>query len=338
MKNIILYYFLLLHTVTVFADCSRIKEFQSPTLFPYNGFIIVEATDPGAPFAMLIKGMTTGYTRYIHDIFNECKFDSLGPDFYEIEIIPSYGCGSEKVTQLLNLCDRLKIIPNVKHGCFKSDFFKSPRMESNGSISLKIVSGKPPFIFEWRDRDKDNQIFSRDSKLDDINRRNIKLVVKDDDGCLFVEDFNIFTFQFGNYEIAREDFCDSQTDYLIYIPPKCVKITEPVSQCSLVANITMPFGGRDVEMVKLWQPYSKFENNGGVDFRLISNSQGYFLKGNIKFVIYKDEKIFSTEDWNCIYSDEYSIRNLAAGAYRVEWQDKEGCPIVSKSFNMVYSE
>ncbi|MBK7226470.1 MAG: hypothetical protein IPH96_14095 [Saprospiraceae bacterium] len=81
--------FLLLHTVTVFADCSRIKEFQSPTLFPYNGFIIVEATDPGAPFAMLIKGMTTGYTRYIHDIFNECKFDSLGPDFYEIEIIPS---------------------------------------------------------------------------------------------------------------------------------------------------------------------------------------------------------------------------------------------------------
>ena len=369
MKNILLYYFLLLNATVVLANYGRIKEFQSPTLFPYNGFIIVETTDTRAPFAMIIKGLTTGYVKHVHDVLIEYKFDSLGPDFYEIEIIPSYGCDSDKLTHLLNNCDRLKIIPNVKHRCYKSSDFKSKGMETNGSISLKIVSGKPPFIYEWRDRDKNNQIVSRESKLDDIDRRNIKLVVKDDDGCMFVEDFNIFTFQFGNYEIDREDFCDYQSDYIFYIPPRCEKmnyewsngvtkygyasrcrlsskntlnhsltITEPVSQCSLVANITMPSGGRDVEIETLRNPVSKFENNGSVDFRLISNSQNGFLNGNIKLVIYKNEKIYSTEDWDCIYSHDYSIRNLTAGAYRVEWQDKEGCPIVSKSFNMVYSE
>ena len=64
-----------------------------------------------------------------------------------------------------------------------------------------------------------------------------------------------------------------------------VTITEPVSQCSLVANITMPFGGRDVEMVKLWQPYSKFENNGGVDFRLILNL--YLIVGFVPALLHE---------------------------------------------------
>ncbi len=221
-KNILLYFFLL-HFASVFAGV-RIKEFKHPNTYPYNGYILVEANDPQKPYTIVIKGMNSGYTKTVRDISTEYKFEPLGPDLYEIEVYGSTGCGIIKLSQLLSPCDRLKVTPVVKQPCRTSKSGDSPFVETKGSISLNITGGRAPFTYEWRNLNNSNQVFSREKDVSGLTNSTVRVIVKDQDGCMFMQDFVIAFFTLSTKTLRREDICYTQSDYITEMIPSGIKM------------------------------------------------------------------------------------------------------------------
>ncbi|MBK8735503.1 MAG: hypothetical protein IPL98_06225 [Saprospiraceae bacterium] len=361
MKKNILFYFMLCHVSLLLAGV-RIKQFQHPNTFPYNGFIIVEANDPQKPYTIVIKGISTGYTSTVRDVSTEYKFSPLGPDLYEIEVFGSTGCGVVKLSQLLSPCDRLKITPVIKENCFVRKSGKnSPFVETKGSITLNITGGRQPFTFEWRDNNNLNRIISTSKDLLNLSKGTFTVLVKDLDGCMFSQTFTLNGFFMSTKNISRIDQCYTKSEFTIEMDPISIKqynwsdgtvgrkivgrhvfnneitqghsvtITEPTSQCQIIEALYGPKGTWYWEIKGFKNPSSIGVKDGWVD--LVENLTGYsgFIPDPQKIVIMRNGVFYRENVYSTNSSRVYRVNSLEEGDYLFYWKDKEGCDIAAQS-------
>jgi len=172
-----------IYTVTVTNDlrCSRVASVSindpEPIIITLEVTKISEQGAEDGSITANVSGGTGNYTYAWSDGSNGTSISDLAPNTYSVVVTDDNGCsGSASATINPFVCPAITLSGQVQNPmCFG---------EENGSISVTVSGGDPPYTYSWSDG-------STASSLGNLGAGTYSLTVKDDKNCEVIASYTI---------------------------------------------------------------------------------------------------------------------------------------------------
>jgi len=358
MKNLILIISCLLVVQSIKSQDVKIVAIGS-SYDQCKGWIKMQSKGPLAPFTITIIRQD-GWTTSVSGINGEYTFFNLCQGVYKIYAEGIRACPYE-FNATVNSCESFKVDPKIIMHCVTKKSGENPFIEKKGSIVLNILGGVPPLTYEWRDKNKYNQIISTSKDLFEIVTGVYSVIVKDKIGCMYTNTFTIGKLYLSTTNNFSKNYCYTQSDFTIEMDPiaimnykwsngiiqndyigrarlsnditqkHSVTITEPTSKCQIIEDLYVPRGTWYWEIKGFKNPSSIGVKDGWVD--LVENLTGFsgFIPDPQKIVIMRNGVLYRESIYSTGPSREFRVNSLEEGDYIFYWKDNKDCDIAAQS-------